>query len=556
MPAAAGLWSQCTDQPADSPVQRAFVRQDWAAVVRLAQPLPTRSSDVAFAYGMALAHTGRLREAHDALLAGERQCPLQKRFPTELAGVAFEQKQDATAAHWLRRALRLDPRDSYANNFLATVYFLSGNLPAALRYWNRVGKPSIVSLDLDPHLRIHRLLLDRAFAFSPAAVLREPQLVTTETRLDALGVFPTYTIHLDALPGDRFNAVFRSQEQSGFGSSPTAALLSTFAGAPYETLYPSYRNLHRSAMNIDALLRFDAQKRRAWAALSAPLNGLPQWRWQLSSDLRNENWDIRRSFTGAAPLFGSLNLERESAGATLTSFASGALQWSAGGELSHRTFRSIVPGTAFTPSLLTPGFELTQLASLHARLINHPQDRFTLTTGASSDFARMLSTPSNLSEKLQGSVHARWFPGFRGDDYELTQQLRAGKIFGTAPFDNLFVLGMDRDDTDLWMRAHIATRDGRKGSSPIGNAYLLSNTDFYRKLYGNGLLAIHAGPLLDIGRMSAPTSGLSAVQWLFDAGFSARLTVLHTSVILSYGRDLRSGANAFWGTGAPSLPLR
>jgi hypothetical protein len=110
---------------------------------------------------------------------------------------------------------------------------------------------------------------------------------------------------------------------------------------------------------------------------------------------------------------------------------------------------------------------------------------------------------------------------------------------------------MDRDDTSLGMRAHLATRDGRKGSSPIGDVYFLSNTDFYRRVYGNGLIAIHVGPLLDIGKMSAPTSGLSTDQWLVDTGVEARLTVLHTSVVLSYGRDLRSGANAFFGTVAP-----
>jgi hypothetical protein len=136
----------------------------------------------------------------------------------------------------------------------------------------------------------------------------------------------------------------------------------------------------------------------------------------------------------------------------------------------------------------------------------------------------------------------------QGDNYDLTQQIRAGKIFGTAPFDDLFVFGMDRDDTNLGMRAHLATRGGRKGSSPVGDAYFLSNTDFYRRIYGNGLIAIHVGPLLDIGKMSAPTAGLSTGQWLVDTGVEARLTVLHTSVVLSYGRDLRSGTNAFFGT--------
>jgi tetratricopeptide (TPR) repeat protein len=510
---------------------------------------------VNFAYGLALAHVNRLSDARQVLLEGRRQCPSDKRFPEELAGVAFEQKRYPEAAGWLRRALRLDPGDAYADNFLATVYFLSGNLDAALKYWNRVQKPSIAALDFDPYLRIHRLLLDRAFAFSPAAVLRQPQLLTTEARLNALGIFPSYNIHLDALSNGSFNAVFRAEEQNGFGSNTFQALLSTFGGTPYETFYPSYLNIDRSAMNFDSLLRWDAQKRRARLSLSSPLQRLPQWHWQVSADLRNENWAIRRSFTGTAPVLGSLNLEREAVDATLTSLRTGTLQWSAGGELSHRNFRDVVPGSALTPSLLKPGFELKQLSTLNARLLRLPEHRFNLTAGATSGFSRTLSTPSYLSEKLQGSAGARWLPQTQGDNYELTQQLRAGKIFGTAPFDDLFLFGMDRDDTNLWMRGHIATRDGRKGSAPIGDAYVLSNTDFYRRIYGNGLIAIHAGPLLDIGRMSAPASGLSADQWLFDAGVQARLTVLHTSVVLSYGRDLRSGANSFFGALAPGQDL-
>lgn len=520
--------------------------------MRLAEPSPTRSPEANFAYGMALAHLGRLAEAHSALFAGARQCPTQKRFPTELAGVAFEQKQYPAAAHWLRRSLRIDPTDAYANNFLGTVYFLSGNLEAALKYWNRVQKPAIAALDLDPHLRVHRLLLDRSFAFSPEALLREPQLITTEARLNALGIFPTYNLHLDALPDGRFNAVFRAREQNGFGANTAQALLSTLGGVPYETLYPTYFNIGRSALNFDSLLRWDAQKRRAWAQLSSPLNGLPQWHWQLSADLRNENWSIRHSFTGTAPVLGSLNLERQAVTGMFTSLSSGRLQWSAGGELSHRTFRDVVPGSALTSSTFTPGFELKQLSGLDARLLQMPDHRFTLTGSATSDFARTFSTPSHLSEKLQGIMRAHWLPQMQGDQYELTQQLRAGKIFGTAPFDDLFALGMERDDSSLWMRGHIATRDGRKGSSPVGNAYLLANTDFYRRIYGNGLIAIHAGPLLDVGRMAAPTTGLSSDQWLCDAGAEARLTILHTSVVLSYGRDLRSGANALFGSVIPS----
>lgn len=547
-----GLAGPCPERQApDGAVQEKFLQQDWAGVVRLAEALPARTADDQFALGMALAHLGRLAEAERALRSGERQCGEDKRFSTELAGVAFEQKHNAAAARWLRRARRIDPADPYVSNFLGTVYFLSGNLDAAFGNWNRIQKPAIDNLDLDPHLRVRRLLLGRAFAFSPRAVPEEPQFATTALRLDGLGIFPAWSLHLNALANGHFDAVFRAQEQDGFGASPLEAAVSTFGGIPYATIYPSYANIHQSAMNVESLFRWDAQKRRAWVDLSAPLNGLPWWRWKISADLRNENWAIRRSFTGAAPVLASLNLERESLDATLTSLSTARVQWSAGGEVAHRDFRSVSAGTALTAPLLTPGFELRQLATIRAPLLHLPEHRFTLEGEGRSGFARTFSSPSYASETLDGSARADWFPQMEGDRYELTQQLRGGRIFGTVPFDDLFLFGMDRDDTNLGLRAHLATRDGRKGSAPIGNGYLLSNTDFFRRVYTNGLLTIHAGPLLDVGRMVAPTSGLSTQQWLFDAGVEARLTVLHTNVVLSYGRDLRNGANAFYGTAAP-----
>lgn len=520
-------------------------------MVRLAEKAGAFAPQDEFALGMAQAHLGRMAEAEQSLRAGERACPGDKRFPTELAGVAFEQKRYAAASRWLRRAHHLDPADAYVSNFLGTVYFLAGNLEAALQVWGRIQKPMINNLDLDAHLRVHRLLLERAFAFSPHAVLGESQFAATSLRLDGLGIFPSWGLHLNALPNGQFDAVFRAQEQNGFGSGPLEAAVSTFGGVPYETLYPSYANIGHSATNVDSLLRWDAQKRRAWMSLSAPLNDLPWWRWQVSGDLRNENWAIRRSFTGNAPVLGLLNLEREALDATLTSLSTARWQWSAGGEVAHRNFRSVMPGTALTTALLISGFEMRQTASVRAPLLHLPEHRFTLTGAASSGFARTFSKPSYASETLQGSAQADWFPQLEGDRYELTQQLRGGRIFGTVPFDDLFLFGMDRDDTNLYLRAHVATRDGRKGSAPVGDGYLLSNTDFYRRLYTNGLLTIHVGPLLDIGRMTAPNKALSSQQWLLDTGLEARVTVLHTSVVLSYGRDLRSGANAFYGTSAP-----
>ncbi len=93
------------------------------------------------------------------------------------------------AARHLRRALRLDPTDSYGNDFLGTVYFLQGNIEAALKYWNRVGKPQIVEVRSQPTPQVNAALLDRALAFAPASVLRLPDLLTTEVRIRGLEIF-------------------------------------------------------------------------------------------------------------------------------------------------------------------------------------------------------------------------------------------------------------------------------------------------------------------------------------------------------------------------------
>ncbi|HEX4030561.1 MAG TPA: hypothetical protein VHX20_09365 [Terracidiphilus sp.] len=537
-------------------ITQLFQQQNWAEVARLSAQVHCRSADLNFDYGLALAHLQQFHAARAALLDGLRQSrspslgPAQDRFQVELAGIAFEQKHYSQAAFWLRRALRLHPGDPYANNFAATVYFLMDNVNAALKYWNRVHKPYIAALDFDPQLRIRRLLLDRAFAFSPAAVLRQPDFATTQARLNGLGIFSTYHVDLNARPDGSFDAAFHAVERNGFGASRTQALVSTFAGAIYETIYPSYYNIDRSAMNVESLLRWDSQKYRARITLSAPLRNLPQHRWTLAADDRAENWTIRRSFTGASPSLGSLKLEREAVSGSVTSYRSGTLAWSLGAELSHRVDRNIHYGSALTSTLAASGFQLKQTASIQDKLLDLPERRFWLTAAASSSFGRLWSSPPRVFEKLQGSALAHWFPQAEGDRYEVRQQLRAGRTFGSAPFDELFMLGVERDN-DLWLRGHIGTRDRQKGSSPLGYNYLLSNSDFLRRIYTNGLFTLHAGPLFDIGKMDAPTAGLSTRQWMFDTGVEARLTVLGTSIVLTYGRDLRSGANAFYETLAP-----
>ena len=527
--------------------RRLFDQQRWQELAVLLQSPHPPSTDLDYYYGSALAHLGRWPEARAAFESGRRLRPRDKRFPIELAGVAFKQKDFPRAAREAQTALRLDPADSYTSDFLGAVYFLEGNLEAALKYWNRLSKPQISQVLVDPKPRVDSVLLDRAFAFAPATLLTGHQLLSSDLKVRGLGIFPSFRFDLLARDDNKFDIVFRARERNGWGDSKWEGLFLLLRGLPFQTIYPEYYNVGGEAINLNSMFRWDPEKRRVWASISAPLQGNPKRTYDLLLDLRSENWDIRDSFTGPSQLLGSFNLRREAIAGDIFLLESGRWHWSVGGELSHRDFRSVVPGTALTPSLLSRGYQLKQITQTDASLLRIPEHRLTLDAGASSEIGRIWSDPQHSFFKLQGSTSLHWLPQAMGDDYEMQHQLYLGKTFGDVPFDELFMLGLERDN-DLWMRAHIGTRDGRKGSAPLGRTYFLSNWELDKNIYSNGLFTAKLGPFVDTGKITDDVQSLGAHKWLWDVGAQAKLKAFGTGVAFSYGKDLRSGNNAFYVT--------
>ncbi len=537
--------AQTSDNQRVDRARRLSEGRNWQEVVSLVASTPNPSADLEFYNGTALAQLGRWADAQNAFAAGARLQPGDKRFPLELAGVAFKQKEYETAARHLRRALRIDPNDSYGNDFLGTIYFLQGNTEAALKYWNRTGKPRIAEVRSQPRPRVAAALLDRSMAFAPASVLLLPELLTSELRIRELGIFSRHQFDLQANQDGGFDILFRNRERDGWGQGAVEKAFLLLRGLPFQSITPEVYNLRHQAINFVSMYRWDAEKRRFTAQLSAPFKGDPKFRYGINADLRGENWDIRNSFQGLAPVLASLNLRREAVGADFTSMNSGRWWWSAGAEISHRDFRSVVPGTVLTASLLAKGYQLKQRAQINAVLWRLPERRLTLESDASSQAGRIWSQSAHAFEKLQGTLRFHWFPQAQGDDYEMQHSIRAGKTFGDVPFDELFMLGLERDN-DLSVRGHIGTRDGRKGSAPLGGNYFLSNWEADKNVYGNGIFSVKLGPFLDTGKITDDASGLGSHEWLWDLGAQVKLRVFGVGIAFSYGKDLRSGNNAFY----------
>ena len=526
-------------------IKQLFSEEKWQEVIATAEAIPSRDAELNYYFGVALAQMGRLDEARLSLREGYRARPVDIRFPTELAGLAFKEKNYSESAKYARRALRIDPKDAYLNDFLGTVYFLEGNTDAALKYWNRVDKPQIAEFAPGQKMSVKPALLDRAMTFSPASELHLGDFRTSNVRVEGLGIFQAHRFQLSARDDGKFDLALIAQERDGWGVNMWQALLSTFRGVFYETVYPEYFNFHGAAINFTSMLRWDSEKRRAAATVSGPLRGNPKRRYSFNVDLRNENWDIRESFQGPSPLLGALNLRRESAGADLTSFTSGKWTWSTGVELSRRDYRNVFAGTALTPDVLLQGFQLKALAHTRYELWRVPERRFNTIIAGSTQVGRIWAEPSSAFGKLHSFIEARWYPRAEGDDYEMSERISAGGIFGDVPFDELYMLGLERDN-DLLLRAHIGTRDGRKGSAPLGRRYVLSNGEINKNLYNNGLFSVRLAPFLDTGKITDPSGGLGEQKWLWDTGAEVKLRIIGVGFTFTYGKDLRSGNNAFY----------
>jgi hypothetical protein len=444
--------------------------------------------------------------------------------------------------------LKLDARDGYAREFLGTLYFLESNLEAALKYWNTIDKPRLRDISVEPAPRLDDTLVRRAIGFNAPQVLTNDALLGAEARIDNLGIYPRRRVELTPTATGNYDLTLHLPERNGWGESRWEGALSLLSGLPYATLYPEVYDLGHRAVNGTSLLRWDSAKRRAYVSLSTPLLRDPKVRFQVYFDGRNENWNLTHTFFGGGAPLSDLNVRRVAGGAQLRSVVNGRWGWSTGLEVASRTFPNLRRASTAEKFFFADGESLAYWGRVDRALLRRPERRFTMDSSAEARIGREFVTTVGSFGTLRGSLRARWFPLAKGDDRETQVQLRAGATFGHRPFDELFQLGIERDN-DLWLRGHAGTSEGRKGAAPLGRRYFLANWETDKNVYRNGFFTVKIGPFVDSGAI-ADSSGLFGSQrWLWDAGAQCKIGLLGSlTVNLSYGRDLRGGRNVFYAT--------
>lgn len=530
-------------------VRKLYEEKQWEQAAKDAKGPGEQDPELDYIAGMSLARLQRWAEARDAFTAGSRKAPRDKRFPGERAGAEYRLGNLKQAKRDLREVLRIDAGDSYAREFLGTLYLLEGNLEACLKYWNPIDKPRLANVLLDPQPYLQSELMERAVRFTAPAVLSREEFLETNSRLKNLGIFSGWRTELSPSGEDSYEARIRLTGQSGWGGSWLSTALSLVSGLPYQTVYPEYLNFSGEAVNFNSLARWDAQKRRYAAELSLPLFRNPARKVAFFFDARNENWNLSRTFSGSTAPATDLNLRRFSGGVKFHVVESGRWGWTSGVEVVSRNFRNLPegPGIATSP-FFTDSQSFEAWLELDRSLLRIPERRFTLDGSGEVRFGRGFADSLGAFGRFGGTLKAHWLPKARGEDYEIAAQLRGADTIGEVPLDQLFELGVERDN-DLWLRGHRGTIDGRKGGGPLGRRYLLLSAEFSKIAYNNPLFRVQLGPFLDSGTIADPSGLFGSQRWLWDAGAQMKIRVLgNVSVVLSYGWDLRNRTGTFYGT--------
>jgi tetratricopeptide (TPR) repeat protein len=418
----------------------------------------------------------------------------------QLASAAFREENLSEARQHLTAALDLDPSNQYANEFLGTVFFLQNNIEAALKYWNRAGKPVIENVRIDPPVHTDAVLLDRTLGLSRGSFLRLTELEAAEAKLDSLRLFSRYRLELSPAADDRFDLTLRAAEKDSVN------VWSWMAGLPFQTITPEVSNIGGKAINIGSKLRWDSNKRRAFISLETPLGGNPKWGVRVSVDGRDEIW------TSTPDVF---RMKKIQAGAELRAVPSGRWQWASGASVSTRHFSNDLPG----------GVELKYSGSVTRTLVRQPDRQIQVDSTMGVEAGKLWRpAPDFRFAAVTNTTSVRW--------RSLSSKIRLGTTMGDLPFDERFLIGLDRD-SDLWMRAHPATVEGRKNAFNTSRKFVLTNSDFQKTIWNSGWFQVGTGPFLDTSKSSISSN------WIVDTGIEVRVRVLGAvGLNFSYGKSL------------------
>src|SRR5262249_33203625 len=155
-------------------------------------------------------------------------------------------------------------------------------------------------------------------------------------------------------------------------------------------VYPGWWNIRGRAMNIQSLIRWDPEKRRAAVSITSPLRLNSSLRYRIGVDGRDENWQLPDA---------AFTLRRTELGGTADAVLNDAWSWSNGVAFTHRSFTGSYP----------TGNAVSYKTGLRHTLLRMPESRLTIDSAVSAQAGKFFSQASSRFLKIEGDFSARWY---------------------------------------------------------------------------------------------------------------------------------------------------
>ncbi len=524
--------------------REAIDRGEYVRAVNLlnAELATNPTPDARLYLGIAYAHMKEFQRAEQILREAGEQYRDDPRFYNELAGIHLARNNPDEARSALRHALSVDPENAYASDLLATIDMSEGRVQAALRAWNRTGRPIIDDILHNYYLTFGSWTVRRALAFHPAGVLEYSAWRTTELRLWETGNFANTGLEIEPTPlPNHYNAIVRTSAKTNGGSDLVFGLLK---GAPIRTSYFDLSDIRNSGMNFSAQYRWDPNRKRAAGRLKIPLP-LPGLLFlDLGDQWRDEKWDlssITRTGTSEDPGF---RYKANSLLLRLKSIPHHRFELAAGIEYTNRARPRQAP--AFITDRDSAKWTLqTTIRLADSRL----QTRLDV-----GGFLARRSILGKLNYSGGTASFANRWEVSRSSQTFLEWRLKGGTSRGELPLEEYFVLGVDTYSENL-LRGHAAFKDGAYGRSPMGTDFVLTNASIERLITVLPLFNTMNIPFLmvkwevfvDAAKTFDRSRTFEQGKLWVDIGAGLKLQMPASSFHVVFGQSLRDGSGAITG---------
>ena len=512
------------------------------AVNILSETLAKQPDADAYLYlGIAYRRMKEYQKAEDTFTEGSKRYPDDSRFHNELANLFLENNNLESARSALRRALVVDPHNNYASDQLATLDMSTGDVQAALRAWNKSGRPVINEILNNYYPSFSSWVVRSGIAFDPGRTLRYSEWKTTEARLFETDNFTNVGLELEPTRDDRYNAVVRTTTKT---NSPADILFGLVKGLPFQMSYLDLWNLNNSGINFNGLYRWAADRRRGGGGFKVPLPIGGLLSLEFGSLWRFERWNLSPTIRPELLPKAHLIYKDTAMGIGVKYIPNYRVELAAGFIYRNRAASGELP-QVYTNNLNTGQFN----AGVNLYLIDRKYQNQLRVTAFAARRAIIGNTQfTGGTAELDNRVTLAKDTGTYFD-----WAIKGGTSRGLLPIENYFVLGIDAPTTANLLRGHRTFLDGQYGAGPIGSDFVLLNTDFNRRLktipFFNTLnipyFVVKGDIFFDAAKTWDRNDVFKPSKLLLDTGVGLRFETPTYSFNLIYGKSLRDGNNVW-----------